>query len=191
MEISVTGKALDLGDALQVHVTEQLTAGVQKYFDRSAEAQVTFDKEGSEIKTEITLHLASGVYLAAQSMAHDPYGSFDTALQKLEKRLRRYKRRLKDHHADNRDPLPAESASSYVIASSAQEEATNEGEEGDAPVIIAEGPATLRAMPVSDAVLQLELTDDPVVIFRNVKHGNLSVVYRREDGNIGWIDGRQ
>lgn len=187
MDIQITGKAIDLGAALQSHVQEALTAGVHKYFDRSAEAQVTFDKEGSEIEVEITLHLASGVYLAAQDKAHDAYGAFDGAMTKLEKRVRRYKRRLKDHHANNREPLPAEMASSYVIASSEQ----NDEDRGDAPLVIAEKSTTLRRMSVSDAVLQLDLVDDKVVIFRNAKHGDLNVVYRRDDGNIGWIDGAQ
>ena len=186
MDIQITGKAIDLGAALQTHVREALSAGVHKYFDRSAEAQVTFDKEGPEIEAEITLHLASGVFLATQDKAHDAYGAFDGAMTKLEKRVRRYKRRLKDHHANNRDPLPAETASSYVLALP-----NGEGEEitEEAPLVIAENTTTLRRMTVSDAVLQLDIADNPVVIFRNAKHGDLSVVYRREDGNIGWIEG--
>lgn len=191
MEIQITGKAIDLGSALQTHVNEALAAGVSKYFDRSAEGQVVFDKEGNDIAAEITVHLASGVFLSAQGKAGDAYGAFDGAMTKLEKRVRRYKRRLKDHHANNRDPLPAETASAYVIASSA--ELTDDTEEadqpGDAPLIIAEGSAVLRRMPVSDAVLQLDVSDSRVVVFRNAKHGHLSVVYRRDDGNIGWIDG--
>jgi ribosomal subunit interface protein len=188
MDVQITGKAIDLGAALQTHVTEALTAGVHKYFDRGAEAQVVFDKEGAQIVVEITLHLASGVFLAARDSAHDAYGAFDGAMEKLEKRVRRYKRRLKDHHANNRDPLPAETASSYVFASSAEEH--DEAEDG--PLVIAEQTTTLRSMTVSDAVMQLDVGNEPVVLFRNAKHGDLSVVYRREDGNIGWIDsGRQ
>lgn len=185
MDVQITGKAIDLGSALQDHVQENLESGVRKYFDRSAEAQVTFDRDGSEIEVEITLHLASGVFLAAQDKAHDAYGAFDGAMTKLEKRVRRYKRRLKDHHANNRDPLPAEMAYYSVIASPGDEEEVHE----DAPLVIAEKPTTLRSMSVSDAVLQLDVTDENVIFFRNAKHGNLNVVYRRNDGNIGWIDG--
>ncbi len=186
MDVQITGKAIDLGQALQQHVTDAVAAGIHKYFERPAEAQVTFDKEGPEIAVEITAHLASGVFLAARDTAHDAYGAFDGAMTKLEKRVRRYKRRLKDHHANNRDPLPAESASAYVVAAP-----QDEAEEGDAPLVIAERTTILREMSVSDAVLQLDLTDEPAVIFRNAKHGGLNVVYRREDGNIGWIDGGQ
>ncbi len=189
MDVQITGKAIDLGAALQTHVNDNLSAGVHKYFDRSAEAQVTFDKEGPEISSEITLHLASGVFLTASDRAHDAYGAFDGAMQKLEKRVRRYKRRLKDHHANNRDPLPAETASSYIIAAPGDVDIEESGESGDSPLIIAEQPKTLRSMTVSDAVLQLDVSDEEVVIFRNAKHGDLNVVYRRADGNIGWIDG--
>lgn len=188
MDVQITGKAIDLGSALQTHVNDNISAGVRKYFDRSAEAQVTFDKEGPEISSEITLHLASGVFLTASDKAHDAYGAFDGAMQKLEKRVRRYKRRLKDHHANNRDPLPAETALSYVIAASGEEEVVDDN--ADSPLVIAEKPTTLRRMSVSDAVLQLDVSDERVVIFRNAKHGDLNVVYRRDDGNIGWIDGK-
>ena len=188
MDVQITGKAIDLGSALQTHVNDNLSAGVHKYFDRSAEAQVTFDKEGPEISSEITLHLASGVFLTASDKAHDAYGAFDGAMQKLEKRVRRYKRRLKDHHANSRDPLPAETASAYIIAASGEEEVPDDN--ADSPLVIAEKPTTLRRMSVSDAVLQLDVSDERVVIFRNAKHGDLNVVYRRDDGNIGWIDGK-
>ncbi|ADM09339.1 Ribosomal subunit interface protein Y [Parvularcula bermudensis HTCC2503] len=193
MDVQITGQGIDLGRALQDHVTETLSAGVEKYFDRSAEGQVTFQKEGSGNAVEITLHLASGVFLASHGKGQDAYGAFDTALQKLEKRLRRYKRRLKDHHTSNRSPLPAEEASSYILQGSI--EAVDESDEAEAPegedgpLVIAERATILREMTVSDAVLQLEVADDPVVIFRNAKHGDLNVVYRRDDGNVGWIDG--
>lgn len=187
MDVQITGKAIDLGNALQTHVTEALSAGVHKYFDRSAEGHVTFDKEGSDIEAEITVHLASGVFLTAQDRAPDAYGAFDGAMTKLEKRVRRYKRRLKDHHANNRDPLPAETASSYVL----QGALSGDAEAEDAPLVIAESETTLRRMTVSDAVMQLDVSDAKVVVFRNAKHGNLNVVYRREDNNIGWIDGGQ
>lgn len=191
MDIQITGKAIDLGNALQTHVSQELTAGVSKYFERSAEGTVVFDKDGAEIEAEITVHLASGVFLSSKDKAHDAYGAFDGAMTKLEKRVRRYKRRLKDHHSTARAPLPAESAPSYVIQASADllEGPGDDGDAGEAPLIIAEQSTVLRRMPVSDAVLQLDVADAKVVVFRNAKHGNLSVVYRRDDGNIGWIDG--
>ena len=210
MDIQITGRSMDLGDALQSHVRDALEAGVRKYFDRSAEAVVTFgktgardgDPKGREFACEIVLHLASGVFLTTEGNAGDAHGAFDEAMTKLDKRVRRYKRRLKDHHAKNRDPLPAEAASAYVLRASSEEEAGQEdgdsaghgytnGADGDiGPLVIAEQRATLRRMTVSDAVLQLDVGQEPVVMFRNAKSGDLSVVYKRDDGNIGWIDGR-
>ena len=194
MDIQITGRSMDTGDALRTHVSESLTATVTKYFDRPAEATVTFaktsarsgDTKGREFESEIVLHLASGVFLTTAGHAGDAHAAFDDALEKLDKRVRRYKRRLKDHHTQ-KQPLPAEAAAAYVI----QAPTLDEEETDDAPLIIAEKPATLRRMTVSDAVVQLDVGDEPVVMFRNAASGDLSVVYRREDGNIGWIDGRR
>ncbi|MEM9837953.1 MAG: ribosome-associated translation inhibitor RaiA [Pseudomonadota bacterium] len=184
MDIQITGKGIDLGEALQTHVSDAVTSGVRKYFDRGAEASVFFGKDGSFFTAESTVHLASGVFLAANGRGADAYGAFDEAMEKLEKRVRRYKRRLKDHHSKERSPLPAEMASSYVI----QGQNESEEEAADAPLVIAESQTSVREMTVTDAVMQLDVGDTPVVFFRNAKNGNLSVVHRREDGNIGWIE---
>jgi ribosomal subunit interface protein len=194
MDVQITGKGIDLGEALQVHVREGISHGVRKYFDRGAEANVNFGKDGSNFTTEATVHLASGVFLTANGKGGDAYGAFDQALEKLEKRVRRYKRRLKDHHAKDRPPLPAEVASSYVIQglpNGAGSEDEEEAEGDDNPLVIAETPTSLRQMSVTDAVMQLDLSETPVVVFRNAKNGILSVVHRREDGNIGWIEAGQ
>lgn len=194
MDVQITGKGIDLGEALQVHVTDQMNTGVHKYFDRGAEASVNFGKDGHQFTTEATVHLASGVFLAANGKGGDAYAAFDEAMEKLEKRVRRYKRRLKDHHAKDRSPLPAEAASSYIIQAPAELAAngsaeTDDGQDDeDGPLVIAESATSLRSMTVTDAVMQLDVGENPVVIFRNAKNGTLSVVHRREDGNIGWIE---
>jgi ribosomal subunit interface protein len=185
MDVQITGKGIDLGESLQNHVREQMAAGVHKYFDRSAEANVNFGKEGNDFTTEATVHLASGVVLSANGRGGEAYGAFDQAMEKLEKRVRRYKRRLKDHHAKGRAPLPAEMASSYVLQGLGEQE---EEQEADAPLVIAERETSLHSMSVGDAVMQLDVGETPVIVFRNAKTGNLSVVHRREDGNIGWIE---
>ncbi|NNU15991.1 ribosome-associated translation inhibitor RaiA [Parvularcula sp. ZS-1/3] len=186
MDVQITGKGIDLGDALQVHVREAMDTGVHKYFERGAEANVNFGKDGHRFTTEATVHLASGVFLAANGKGGDAYAAFDEAMEKLEKRVRRYKRRLKDHHSRERQPLPAEMASSYVLQGlNGADEAP---EEADAPLVIAETETSLRSMTVTDAVMQLDLSDHPVIVFRNAKNGTLSVVHRRDDGNIGWIE---
>ena len=196
MDIQITGRSMDLGEALQTHVREALEQGVRKYFDRPAEAVVTFgktnardgDTRGREFASEIVLHLASGVFLTTEGHAGDAHGAFGEAMTKLDKRVRRYKRRLKDHHAQ-KEPLPAESASFSVLQTLPDEEADAAGDDAG-PLVIAEQPATLRRMTVSDAVMQLDVGEEPVVMFRNARSGDLSVVYKRHDGNIGWIDGR-
>ena len=187
MEIQITGKHMDLGDALQAYVKERLTDGVTKYFERGAEAVVTFSKERHLVECEMTTHLSSGVFLAARDEAGDAYGAFDGALAKLEKRVRRYKRRLKDHYSNSKDPLPAENAAYFLLAAPSEEEEET-AESGDAPVVIAESKTTVREMTVSDAVMQLDLAETPVLVFKNAAHGQVNIVYRRRDGHVGWID---
>ena len=190
MDIQVSGKNIDLGDALQTHVTDRLSDGVQKYFGNGAEAFVTFTRERHLVECEMTAHLFSGVFLAAHGDGGDAYGAFEIALEKLEKRVRRYKRRLKKHHVNGKTPLPAETASFEGPEPPADEQDADDPlADGDpTPVVVAERQTALREMTVGDAVLQLDLADSPALVFKNAAHGRLNVVYRRRDGHIGWID---
>jgi hypothetical protein len=127
--------------------------------------------------------------LQAEGLGGDAHSAFGDAMDKLEKRVRRYKRRLRNHHADNKSPLPAEGASAYVLAPLEDEDEAGAGAPAEAgPLVIAESTMAVRTMTVSMAVMQLDLSKDPALLFRNAAHGGLSVVYRRSDGNIGWID---
>lgn len=190
MDIQVSGKNIDLGDALQTHVSDRLSEGVQKYFGHGAEAFVTFTKERHLVECEMTAHLYSGVFLAVHGDGGDAYSAFETALEKLEKRVRRYKRRLKNHHANGKDPLPSEQAAYYMLAPLADEADDDAGAEtaDPTPVVVAEKMTALREMTVGAAVLQLDLAESPAIVFKNAAHGRLNVVYRRRDGHIGWID---
>lgn len=190
MEIQVSGKNMDLGDALQSHVSGRLKDGVTKYFGRGAEAIVTFAKERRLIECEITAHLASGVFLSAHGEAGDAYGAFDEALEKVEKRVRRYKRRLKNHHANGKGPTPAGTAAYYLLAPfESEEDLDDEAPAADPnPVVVAERETAVREMTVGSAVMQLDLAESPVIVFKNAAHGRLNIVYRRRDGHIGWID---
>lgn len=188
MDIQVSGKNMDLGDALQAHVTDKLTDSVEKYFDRGAEAAVTFAKERHLIECDVTAHLASGVFLAAHGEGGDAYGAFEESLEKLEKRIRRYKRRLKNHHAAAKEPLPAENASYYMLEPFRDEEDASDDADDLSPVVVAESQTTLREMTVGAAVMQLDLAEQPAIVFKNAAHGRINVVYRRRDGNIGWVD---
>lgn len=189
MDIQVSGKNMDLGEALQVHVSDRLVDGVTKYFDHGADAAVIFVKERHIVECEITAHLDSGVFLAAHGEGGDAYGAFDEALEKLEKRVRRYKRRLKNHHANGKEPMPAELAAYYLLAPLPEEEGEGDSPlETPAPVVVAESQTALREMTVGAAVMQLDLAESPAIVFKNAAHGRLNVVYRRRDGHIGWID---
>lgn len=189
MDIQVSGTNMDLGEALQAHVGARLTESVTKYFGRGADAVVTFSKERHLVECEVTTHLNSGVFLAAHGDAGDAYAAFDGALEKLEKRVRRYKSRLKDHHNNGKAPLPSESASYYLLAPFGDEEDETDLQAADAaPVVVAESLTAVREMTVGQAVMQLDLADAPAIVFKNAAHGRLNVVYRRRDGHIGWID---
>lgn len=191
MDIQVSGKNLDLGAALQSHVAARLDEGVSKYFGRGAAASVVFAKERFQFECDVTAHLDSGVFLAAHGEGGDAYSAFEDALEKLEKRIRRYKRRLKNHHADGKAPLPSEPASYYLLKPLDAEEGEGDDEAptGDPqPVVVAESQTALREMTVGSAVMQLDLAESPVIVFKNAAHGRLNIVYRRRDGHIGWID---
>lgn len=186
MDIQVSGKNMDLGEALQSHVVDKLAEGVTKYFDRGAEASVTFNKERHLVECDVTAHLASGVFLAAHGEGGDAYGAFEESLEKLEKRIRRYKRRLKSHHINGKEPLPAEAAAYYLLEPLAEEEGDDLPDPN--PVVVAESQTMLREMTVGAAVMQLDLAEQPAIVFKNAAHGRINVVYRRRDGNIGWVD---
>ena len=149
---------MDLGDALRARIEDGLEAAVKKYFDREFDGHVTVSPNGHETEIDCNVHLPSGIILQSTGKAVDPYAALDEALAKLEKRVRRYKRRLKDHHKNGRDPFPSEPASAFVLRSTAEdEEPTETGEDGEAPVIVAESASQIRTMTVSEAVLNSNL----------------------------------
>lgn len=181
MGLQISGKRMDIGEALRRQVESRMGEALQKYFDGGFTGHVTVEREGSGFKTDCTIHLDTGITLQAHGQAQDAYQSFDIAAERIEKRLRRYNRRLKEHHT----PRPGESAASYVIA------ALDEEDEIAAdynPVVIAEETTNLDTMTVSHAVMRMDLTGVPVLVFRNAAHGGVNVVYRRPDGHIGWVD---
>ena len=185
MTVQIAGRHMDVGETLSDRITDGLEAAVRKYFDRSFDANVTVEKSGHEIITECNVHLPSGIVLQSTGSASDPYASLEESLEKMEKRVRRYHRKLKDHNKQK--PLPSEPANAFVIQSPEAEELPTE-DAGDAPLIVAESAAHVKTMSVSEAVMQLEVSETPAVLFRNAKHNGLNMVYRRADGNIGWVD---
>jgi ribosomal subunit interface protein len=184
MDISVNGKNLDIGEALRNHVEQDLFSAVTKYFALAHDGAVTISREAHLFRADITVHPVRGMMVQSHSAAEDPYAAFDSALERISKQIRRYKRRIKNHHARRgpTEPIPAQQ---YVIASEGGDE---ELPEESKPAIIAELPTQIDTLTVGDAVMRLDLADLPAMMFRNQASGGLNVVYRRSDGNIGWID---
>ncbi len=191
MQLSVSGKQVDVGDALRGYVEERLIAAISKHFDRAIEAQVQFSREAHMIRTDISVHAGSGILLRGHATADDIRISFDQASDRVVKRLRRFKRRLIDHHRSHQaaPETPETTARQVVLAGQTEEESeTGEAPDTGAPVTIAETTTSIHTLTVADAVMRMELAELPVLMFRNSAHGGLNVVYRRDDGNIGWID---
>jgi putative sigma-54 modulation protein len=187
MPFRVSGKNIDIGEALRSRVNTRIAEALGKYFDAGYSGHVTVEKEGFGFRTECVIHLDSGITLHTEANAADAYASADQAAERIEKRLRRYKRRLKDRHAAraNGDGAAVD-APSYVIAAP-QHDSEEEVTEFN-PVIIAESTTSLKRFSVSEAVMELDMTGAPVVVFRHASHGRVNLVYRRSDGQVGWID---
>ncbi|WP_295313412.1 ribosome-associated translation inhibitor RaiA [Roseobacter sp.] len=187
MRYQISGKQIDIGEALQIHVKEELGEAVKKYAERPTEAVVVFSRSGHEFVCEATVHLSTGLTAQAKAHQNEIYSAFDACCEKMEKQLRRYKRRLKDHHKDRAEPVEIFGASSYILASDSDSEESNEPETLQ-PMIVAEMETKIPSLSVGEAVMQMELAGAPVLVFRNEGKQGVNVVYRRDDGNIGWID---
>lgn len=186
MRYQISGKQIDIGNALQTYVQDELNGIVQKYAERPTDANIVFSKSGSEFVCEATVHLSTGLTASAKGHAHEIHAAFDSTSGKMEKQLRRYKRRLKDHHQERSEPVEFSGASSYILAS--DQESEDSEPETLQPMIVAEMETRVQSLSVGEAVMQMELAGAPVLVFRNEGNNGLNVVYRREDGNIGWID---
>ncbi|MGH7122584.1 MAG: ribosome hibernation-promoting factor, HPF/YfiA family [Acetobacteraceae bacterium] len=190
MQITVSGKQIELSDALRVHVSDQLGTITRKYFDHALEALITFGRARSFFTCDINLHAGRGLVLRAEGEAQDAHSAFDDAAEHIAKRLRRYRRRVNEHARDLANRERPEMARLYVLAQD-ESTATLEGGDPEASLfstVIAETPAEIRLLSVSDAVMRLDLTDQQAMMFRNTATRQLNVVYRRPDGNIGWIE---
>jgi ribosomal subunit interface protein len=193
MQVQVTGKHVELGDALRERASEALSNSIEKYFDRGGGGDVVVTREGNSFKVDCAVTLASGQQLTTHGLGGDAHMAVDAAIAKMDKRIRRYKRRLRDHH-QQAQAKQAETAAYFVLQATPDDDEEDD-EELDAdvqgfsePLVIAETEKQIRTMTVSMAVMDLDLTESQTIVFRNAAHGGLSVVYRRPDGNIGWID---
>lgn len=196
MQVQISGKHVDVGDALRSRISDELLFSIGKYFERGGDADVVVGKSGHGFQVDCSVRLASGHRLESSGAGGDAHSAFGAALTKVEARIRRYKRRLKNHHHPS--GRIAETASFMVLrAPEADDEIDGwDGDHGSVEsaheppsgVVIAETQAPLKTMTVSMAVMEMDLTESQAIVFRNAAHGGLSVVYRRGDGNIGWVD---
>lgn len=184
MTFRISGKNLDIGEALRDRISERITEALTRYFDGGYSGHVTLTRDGFGFRTECTIHLDSRITLEAEGLAPDAYASADQAAIRIEKRLRRYHRRLKEHRPELQHNSVA--AASYVIA--APEHDSPVESEDFTPVIVAESTTELKQLSVSAAVIELDMTGAPVLVFRHAAHGGINIVYRRPDGHFGWID---
>jgi len=187
MNLRVSGKNMDVGEALRLYAVARVDDAVEKYFNGGYSGHLTIEREGGSFRSDCSLHLDSGVTLQAAASDREARRSFEMAAERIEKRLRRYTRRLKSKHnrREEREDAWTQNASTYVLQTPTDEE---EVPEDFVPVVIAESQTMLKEQSVEEAVMALELSDCPAVVFKNAGHGGLNVVYRRADGHIAWID---
>jgi ribosomal subunit interface protein len=183
MSLRIAGKHMDIGDAFRGRIEERVNVAIDKYFDGGFEGRVTVAKSGSRYTADCMIHLDSGAALQATSDAQDPIVAFDGAAERLEKRLRRYKRRLKSRSANGSSTDIA-----YTVMAAIDEDDDVEVPDDYSPAIVAESTMALRTMSVASAVVELDTKESPVFVFRNAGNDHVNIVYRRPDGNIGWID---
>lgn len=196
MQLQVHGKQMDVGDALRTHVQDKLTDVNDKYFGHTTYATVTFSREGHghpQTRAHINIQLGKNMLVAADATEKDPYAAFDNASAKAAKQMRRYKRKIRDHH-EREDHTPEDEilkARNYVLAAATEQDDDPEEDTGSnaaEPAVIAEMSRNIMTLSVSDAVMHLDLTGEQAFVFRNKSNKNINVLYRRSDGNIGWID---
>lgn len=184
MTLRISGRQMDIGEAFRSRIENQVNDAVEKYFDGGFSGHVTVTKASSRFNADCMIHLDTGISLQATGDAQEPVAAFDSAAERLEKRLRRYKRKLKSHnHQANGQPIDI----SYTVMAGVADD-DEEVAEDFAPAIVAELTVSLKTMSVASAVVELDTKESPVFVFRNAGNEHVNIVYRRADGNIGWID---
>ncbi len=191
MKITISGKQIKVGTSLQEYVKENIETSIKKYFEQAISAHVTFSKESHNFTCDIVVNegVSNQLYYKSQAKEENIYASFDRALEKMEKQLRRYKRRLRNHHKTSVGDATSWAATKYVISDDGQDFEEETGSE-DSPLIVAEKQTAVETLTVADAVMRMNLANLPALLFINKKSGNFNVVYKRLDGNISWVDAK-
>ncbi|MGV2333227.1 MAG UNVERIFIED_CONTAM: ribosome-associated translation inhibitor RaiA [Planctomycetaceae bacterium] len=188
MQIKVNGQHISIGQSLRSYVEEKLQNMVARYFEHAIASDVHFVKDGNKIKCDIKVHEGTGRHdlTKSEALCDDIYSSFDIAVAKCEKQLRRYRSRLKDrHHRVKLSEGPAFDAMNYIIQPQREEDEVDIEKN---PVIVAENAVYIENLTVSEAVMKMDLENLPAVMFKNTKNGRVNMVYYRSDGNIAWVD---
>jgi len=189
MHITITGKQIDVGDTLRRHAEAALEEIAEKYFGNALEAHVVFSREAHLIQCDVQVHVGRGILVRSEAGGNEAYAAFDVAAERIDKRLRRYKRRLRNHHTQEKERERSETLGrTYVLQPGEEESAPRSEDEQQPPMVIAEMETPIPQLSVSEAVMRLDLADLPALMFTNSARGTLNVIYRRRDGNIGWID---
>lgn len=188
MRYQISGKQIDIGEALQTHVKAELGEVIEKYAQRPTDAVIVFSRSAHEFVCETVIHLSTGLTAQAKGHASEIYAAFESCREKMDKQLRRYKRRIRNHHNTRTAPVEFDTGSSYILAPT--EEPEDDHADFLQPIVIAEMETKIPSITVGEAVMQLDLSAQKFLVFRNEGHGGVNVVYRRDDGNIGWIDPR-
>lgn len=187
MNLTVSGKQIDVGDSLRAHVERELVTAVGKYFGDAVEGAVVFSRDGYRFRADVSVHIGRNILVQGQGMATDVYAAYEIASDHVATRLRRYKRRLRDHHQrvvrDGQDV----SARHVVLAAESDQPPDHEPVE-PGPAVVAEMRVDVPTLTVGEAVMRLDLAHEPALMFRNSANGLMNMVYRRTDGNIGWVD---
>ena len=191
MKLTISGKQMDVGEALTQHIEESLPEAVAKYFDNTTETTVTLTKDHHIFRCDIQVHVSKRVTVHGQGGGGDAYAAFEEASEHVVKRLRRYKRRLRDHKNRGDHDLEILRANAYILKAEDDSQAVETEDQNaqlDQPVIIAELLHEIETLSVGEAVMRMDLGNVPALLFKSSKHGGLNLVYQRSDGNIGWID---
>ena len=185
MKLTIEGHQVQMSPALNERVADTIDSIFEKYFGDAVSAQILFRRSGKGFSAHIETHVGKHIHLASEGQAGDAYSAFDLAATRLAKRLRRHKRRLRDHHADL-DSRHVLEAKGFILAAAPEEEPEAQGDL--APTIIAETPTLIPTLSVAEAVMHLDLSEQPALLFHNAAHGGLNMVYQRGDGNLAWVD---
>jgi len=189
VDVRVAGHQVDTGESLREHAQRRVGEISEKYFSRSVGANVTFGRgPNNDYTCDIVAPVVNGVVLKASYSGREPEIAFNGAADRIEKQLRRYTNRLKEHKVDEDETQPFVENAGYTILSGARR-GDSETEEGDGfPTIVAETRVDIPESSVSDAVMLMDLRNTTALMFRNSATGEFNMIYRREDGNIGWVE---